>query len=403
MSPVADPEGRMDRESRQLETALVSWIAAAPAGFAAAGTTRAACYGLEPHEGEALERRFEALALELFAHQYERVPAYRAYCDAVGRTPATVATSDRVPHLPVEAWKRARIATFRAATTRATFHTSGTTQGTRGAPGVLELDSLSLYDLALARGFRHHVLPDRDAMRLLILAPTVLEAPNSSLSYMLDVVSRRYGAAGSANLFGDGEVRWLDLRDALAAACEAREPVCLLATAFVWVGLLDRARQEGFRIALPAASRAFETGGYKGRVRELSRADLHAGIEQVFGIPRAHVVVEYGMTELGSQYYTLGLRRALLGEPPGDDAWSYPAWLRPRLLDAESNLPRDCGDANAVGLLAHHDLANRGSVAAVLTADLGSPVGPSFELLGRCPRAELRGCGLVHEPLPAGG
>jgi hypothetical protein len=90
------------------------------------------------------------------------------------------------------------------------------------------------------------------------------------------------------------------------------------------------------------------------------------------------------------------LRAALL-DTPLDDVWSHPAWLRPRLVDTESGALCELEAAREIGLLAHHDLANRGSVAHLLTADLGRPRAGSFDLAGRCPRAEPRGCGLVSE------
>ena len=79
--------------------------------------------------------------------------------------------------------------------------------------------------------------------------------------------------------------------------------------------------------------------------------------------------------------------------------WSHAAWLRPRLVDSESGQTLEIDLARAAGLLAHHDLSNRGSPAHLLTADLGRPRAGSFELLGRCPDAEPRGCGLSHEVL----
>jgi len=92
------------------------------------------------------------------------------------------------------------------------------------------------------------------------------------------------------------------------------------------------------------------------------------------------------MTEMGSQLYSTSLRQALLGEPPLAAAWSYPAWLRPRIVDSESGAPRELEEALHVGLLAHHDLANRAAVAHLLTADLAAPRGASF----RAPRPGVR-------------
>jgi Acyl-protein synthetase, LuxE len=383
-----------DAEARQLEDRLLEWMATVPAGFVADGTTRAERYDQTPAEAAATDQRFDELARALFEHQYERVPVYRAYCRALGRTPDRITASTDIPPLPVEAYKRARVATFPAELEIAAFHTSGTTGA---GTGVLHLDGLALYDLALERGFAHHVLPDRDTIRMVVLAAPLDEARHSSLSYMLQRVLQRWGAPGSATPYHDGEVRWRELRAVLEAARDAREPVCLLGTAFAWVHVLEACARETFRIELPEGSRVFETGGYKGRTRELSTRELHAGFDYTFGVPATHVVGEYGMTEMGSQLYTTSLRRTLGAGAPADDTWSYPAWLRPRILDSATGATVDPEATAELGLLAHHDLANRASVAHLLTADLAEPRGPSFVLAGRCPRADLRGCGLVYE------
>lgn len=392
--PRASRRAPRDDEAESLEADLLQWIASAPPGYVAAGSSRAARYGLREAAVAALDGAFEALARRLFEHQYSRVPVYRSYCDALGRMPWQVENAAAVPALPVEAFKKARVATFPARRERLRFHTSGTTAET---PGILHLDGTALYDLALERGFRHHVLPDRESIRMLSLVPSRAEAPRSSLAYMLDRVRQRWGDSGSATLWRDGEVRWRELADALRRAASERVPVCVLASSFAWVHLLDACAAEEFSIRSAKGSRAFETGGTKGRSREIDPAALRRAIEQRLGIPATHVVGEYGMTELGSQMYTLGLRRALCGEPVDARAWSAPFWLRPRLMEAETGRLSEVGEGEGTGLLALHDLANRCSVAHLLSADLVRDGGGTLALAGRCPRAVLRGCGLPYE------
>jgi hypothetical protein len=369
----------------------------APAGFVGAGSSPAARYGLHATAWAQLDEKFESLALALFAYQYERIQVYRDYARLRGCSPASVQRACDVPALPVEAFKRGRVAAFAPEFERARFETSGTT----GAlPGTLHLDRLDLYERALERGFRHHVVPDVDHIRMLFLAPSPAEAPNSSLTHMFERVRARWGAPGSASFLRAGRLDWPGLRRALEAAGESREPVCVLGTAFAWVQALDACTESSFHVELPEGSRVFETGGFKGRSREISRAELLQGIERRLGVPMSYVVGEYGMTEMASQLYTLSLRRSLLGEQPlAQEIWSHPAWLRPRLLNSDSGQPQEIDLARGVGLLAHHDLANRGAPAHLLTADLGRPRAGSFELLGRCPEAEPRGCGLPHEVL----
>ena len=385
-----------DPEAERLDARLRDWMITAPAGFTDAGRSLGARYGLDAVAATRLDREFDALAIELFEYQSERVDVYRAFVAASGRAAPRCAVD--VPPLPLAAFKQARVAAFPPERERVAFHTSGTTND---RPGRLGLDDLSLYDLSLARGFRHHVLPDLDRIRMLLVVGTALEMPHSSLAYMLDHVRRLWGAAGSGHFVRDGRVQYAAFAAAVRGACHDREPVCLMGTAFAWVHVLDTCRAEGFRVVLPGGSRLFETGGYKGRSRELSRLDLLAGFEQHFGIPATHVVSEYGMTEMASQFYTTSLRAALLGTPLDQAVWSHPAWLRPHWLDPEPGKLVELADASGVGLLAHHDLANRGSVAHLLTADLGLARDAGFELAGRCPQADPRGCGLVYEILPA--
>jgi hypothetical protein len=372
-----------------LDALLAEFIATAPAGFERRGVTRSERWAVGAAAAAALDARFEALALELFAHQAERVPVYRAYA-ALALGGATPQAAAAVPPLPVEAFREARVAGFPPAAQRLAFHTSGTS-GAR--PGVLALDDPALYERSLERAFQHHVVPDRDTIRILVVAAAPAAAPHSSLSFMFHHVRQRFGAARSETVWAAGGVRWRALGAALQDACARGEPVCLLGTAFTWVHVADTCDAEGFRVELPAGSRLLETGGYKGRSRTLSRADLLALVERSFGIPASHVVGEYGMTEMGSQFYTTSLRAAVLGTPL-DDVWSHPAWLRPRIVDSESGEVRELESARELGLLAHHDLANRGTVAHLLTADLGRPRAGGFDLAGRAPRAEPRGCGL---------
>lgn len=389
-----------DAETRRLDAALQEWIASAPAGFQVHGADAATRYGITREASRQLEMQFETLALDLFVYQFERVPLYRAYARARGRTPSQVRRAIDVPALPVEALRRGRVAGFPQAHETLRFHTSGTT----GRPGVLHLDSANLYELTLERGFAHHVVPDVERMRMALLVPSLEEAPHSSLGYMLERVRRRWGSAQSATYVKEGALCWPALRKDLEEAASSREPLCLLGTTFAVVGLLETAAKEGWRSQLPPGSRVFETGGTKGRTRELSRRELLHQLEETLGVPQDFVVSEYGMTELASQYYTLSLRLAVLGiEAPTDAAiWSAPFWLRPRIMDAESGHCDELDGAAALGLLTHHDLGNRSTVAHWLTADLAEPHGGSFLLRGRAPRAEARGCGLAQERLVAG-
>jgi hypothetical protein len=152
----------------------------------------------------------------------------------------------------------------------------------------------------------------------------------------------------------------------------------------------------GRTLALPAGARLMETGGFKGRARERSREALYAELEAALGVPPERIVNQYGMTELGSQFYD-----TVLHDPGGARRKRVPPWVRVRLLDPLSGAEVEAGEP---GLVTVVDLANTGSVLALQTADLGRSVGDGFEVLGRSPGAEARGCSIAADAmLGAGG
>ena len=153
------------------------------------------------------------------------------------------------------------------------------------------------------------------------------------------------------------------------------------------------------RFALPPGSRILETGGYKGQSREVSRSDLHAALTRTLGVPAPHLVSEYGMSELSSQAYdhvvpdpdAPAAPKNVTGDTPAR-RFRFPAWARAWVVSPEDGLEVAEG---GVGLLRILDLANVRSVMAVQTEDLAVRRGEGFELLGRLPRAQAKGCSLL--------
>jgi phenylacetate-coenzyme A ligase PaaK-like adenylate-forming protein len=336
--------------------------------------------GFEPDED-----RFDALARALFAHQFERCEPYRRLCESHGRTPRTVASWREIPAVPTGAFKEMPLRAFAPERTVHTFRTSGTSTASRGE---LHLDTLELYEASLLPTFRRLLLPDLgdgERMRLIVLAPTRSEAPDSSLSWMFDVAVRELGTRGS--------VVGLDIARTLAALDATHEPVCVCGTAFAFVHLLDALEERGRGRALPDGSRIMETGGFKGRSREVPRAELHAGLSRTLGVPAPRIVNQYGMTELGSQFYDSSLAR-----PHEPRRKLGPPWVRARVLDPTEDAEVRDGET---GLLVITDLANTGSVLAVRTADRGRRLGDGFDVLGREPGAEARGCSIAADQMLA--
>jgi hypothetical protein len=161
--------------------------------------------------------------------------------------------------------------------------------------------------------------------------------------------------------------------------------------AFAQLFAMCRAASRTFRLG--PASRVVDTGGQKGLSRPLSRAGFLRECWTVLGIPGYYCVNEYGMTELCSQGYDSVLDDRFHGRSLAPRRLVGPPWLRTRVLDPDTLVAVPHGGP---GLLCHHDLANAGSVSAILTEDLGRTAGEDgIELLGRAPGAPPRGCGLL--------
>jgi hypothetical protein len=324
---------------------------------------------------------FETLALEVFAYQFEKNAPYRAYCQSIEETPATVKTWDTIPAVPVHAFKAADLATFPTGHAAAVFHSS-TTSGQ--APSRHFLRSLTPYELSLKSSFEKWVLPDQATLPFLILTPPPGDAPRSSLVWMMDVVRRQWGAPGSEYLVRQGRLDEPRLSFLLKKFQKAGQPVALLGTTIAFLGFFDYCRGEGGSFQLPAGSRILDTGGMKGSGRETTREAFVQDVSKMLGLPADSCVNEYGMAELCSQFYGRGPSSHLEG----------PAWCRTLVIDPETGRPVAAGQT---GLLRHFDLANVDSVSAIQTDDLGRAEGQGFVLLGRSPNAEVRGCSLSAE------
>lgn len=334
------------------------------------------------------EAAFDDLALRLFRWQRERNPVLASFW--AGARPRHWR---EVPPLPVGAFKQAAVACGDPARAVAVFETSGTTRGpeVRGRHHFFTLD---LYDAALLPVFERYLLPDGARLPMFILTPPPEEAPHSSLSYYFGVIRRELGGPGSRFFWdgGAGDLLYEALARALREAEAAGTPVVLLGTAFAFVHFCDRARQEGWRFRLPPGSRAMETGGFKGRSRELRQPELYALMAEVLGIPPARIVNQYGMTELSSQFYEPNLRDPRYAGFPRPKQGA--AWCRVVIRDPETlaEVP-----GREVGLIEVVDLANVGSCAFLLTQDLGRKVPGGFEVLGRVPGAAPRGCSIAAD------
>lgn len=333
---------------------------------------------------------FEDLAREAFRFQFENIPPYRRLCEARGILPDDLSSWRQVPAVPVMAFKSLAL---HAAPPKEVFRSSGTTGGDRS---VHHHPFPDLYRRVIDASFPAFCLPAGDPLAgrppMLAFVPTRAQVPDSSLGFMIDHVLRTFGAEGSVHALGPGGV---DL-PAAQTWCESRiaegRPVLVIATSFALVQWLDALAAEARTLPLPEGSTVFDTGGLKGKTRELSRAELLEALESRLMIPPNRVVREYGMTELTSQLYTETLRG-------GSERFTGPHWVRAQVLDPVRSTPVPPGEP---GLVAIFDLANVGSALHLLTQDTGRLDNGELHLLGRASGAELRGCSLTAEELAAG-
>ena len=338
------------------------------------------------------EAEFNALALRLFAYQFRHNAPYRRYCERQGRTPDNVTRWQEVPAVPIAAFKEAVLTTFPPEQAAACFQSSGTTGGKTSRHYH---PNLVLYDLSATLNWQAHLLPEGRPMRLLVLSPSRQAMPHSSLAHYLSLMVERYGAPDSAFLLRESGIDLEALIGALHASEASGEPVALLATSFAFVHLLDALAERGLRFRLPPGSRLMDTGGYKGRSREVPRRELYAQLRDALGIPREYCVNMYGLTEHSTQFLDAVLRNHLTGVAAPRYKTVVP-WARTRVLDPETLEELPPGE---MGLLCHFDLANRGSVAHVLTEDIGYLLGEGFELVGRASGTEARGCSIAIDEL----
>ncbi|MGI4833565.1 MAG: hypothetical protein ACRYFK_08915 [Janthinobacterium lividum] len=312
---------------------------------------------------------FEAQALALFQHQARHCPPYAAYLAALGRDPAAVRRVADIPFLPIEFFKTHAVRTDPAGwEPQEVFRSSGTTLAQRSRhlvrdPALYRANAAAIFEAAYG---------PLSSWTFLALLPSYLEQGESSLVAMVADFARRSGQRQEAFFLRDH----LGLLRALAEA--KRQPGRRVLLFGVTFALLDLAAEVGAAPELQGLT-VLETGGMKGRRREMIREELHEELHQVFGPAPIHS--EYGMTELLSQAYS-----------PGAGRFYCPPQLQVRLRDPAD--PFSLGEpARPDGAINVIDLANVDSCAFLETRDLARrhPDG-SFEVLGRLDNSDIRGC-----------
>ncbi len=342
--------------------------------------------------GATTSARFEALARDLFAFQFEHCAPYRRFCERRGRTPERVAQLARDPGGADRRLQGDGAAQLSRPSAKRTCSAPAAPSTARR--GELHLDTLELYEASLLPSFRRGVLPDlapgaraaararavaRGSARLVALAHVRRRAARTRRSGERLRRARRRRCRSTRSSPRSSRRRRTP-SPSRSAAPPSRSSTC--STRSPSAACASRCR---------AGSRVMETGGFKGRSRELPRDALYVGIEHALGVAPERIVNQYGMTELGSQFYD-----SVLCDRAGAAAQARSA------LDARA--PRRSRDgrgraAGAVGVVTIFDLANTGSVLAIQTADLGRAIGDGFEVIGREPGAEARGCSIAADEM----
>ncbi|MBL7698059.1 MAG: acyl transferase [Chitinophagaceae bacterium] len=318
------------------------------------------------------EQDFQQLALEIFNLQYSHNGVYRAFTDALRIDPRTVNNVASIPFLPVSFFKNHEVVTG-TFTPDVIFESSGTTQ-TGNSRHIVK--SAGLYRKSFSRCFELFYGLAKNWC-IIGLLPSYLERKNSSLVMMVNELIGQSGHADSGFYLDDLE----KLADLLKANQRASQKTLLIGVTFA---LLDLA--EKFQFPLHHTT-VMETGGMKGRRKEITREEMHKNLKAAWSLNAIHS--EYGMTELLSQGYSFG-----------EGLFKCPPWMKIILRDEDDPLTvkeRGEGRRERSGLINVIDLANIHSCSFIATDDIGKlHNNGTFEVLGRMDSSDVRGCSLMY-------
>jgi phenylacetate-coenzyme A ligase PaaK-like adenylate-forming protein len=314
------------------------------------------------------DAEFEKLALEIFNLQYNNNKVYKAFVDALGIKSKNVNMLTQIPFLPIEFFKAHKVITdIIEPKTTATFTSSGTTQtGT----SFHYVNDIALYEQSFTKCFNLFFGKPSEYC-VLALLPSYLERTGSSLVYMAQklIDDSKHPKSG---FYLDN---YDDLINTIVQLKQQKQKTLLLGVSYALLDLADK------NISLSDNFIVMETGGMKGRRKEMLKEELHTTLKEKFKIET--VTSEYGMTELLSQGYSL--QNGLFQNPP---------WMR--ILTRDTSDPFSFTPSNKTGGINVIDLANLNSCAFIATQDLGK-VHPNntFELMGRFDNSDIRGCNLL--------
>jgi len=312
------------------------------------------------------DEQFKTIALQVFQYQAQHCKVYRDFITGLRIDPASIKTLEQIPFLPIEFFKTHKVISS-ADAVQVTFTSSGTT-------GIIAsrhyVTDVSWYEHSFRKAFELFY-GDIKSYTVLALLPSYLEREGSSLIYMADDLIKQSNNPDSGFFLYDYD----KLAHQLKKQREVNQPTLLIGVTFALLDFIDQ-----HQIHFPELI-VMETGGMKGRRKEMIREELHDSLCRGFGVDAIHS--EYGMTELLSQAYS-----------KGDGIFNCPPWMR--IITRDTNDPMSIVTDGKAGGINVIDLANINSCSFIATQDLGKVYadGP-FEVLGRFDNADIRGCNLL--------
>ena len=312
------------------------------------------------------QQDFKEATLQVFKHQFKNNKVYRSFCDLLYVHPSDVNELKDIPFLPIQFFKSKKILSS-LDEIQETFTSSGTTGSITSKHFLTDI---SIYQESYLKGF-HHFYGDIKEYTVLALLPNYLERNGSSLVYMVDDLIKKSNNSESGFYLNNLD----ELAKKLINLDNKGQKTLLIGVSFA---LLDFIEKHQFQLKNTVV---METGGMKGRRKELIRSELHSLLQNGFGVSEIHS--EYGMTELLSQGYS-----------NGNGVFDCPPWMKILTRDTEDALtiqtPNKTGGINVI------DLANYNSCSFIATQDLGKVhQNGTFEIIGRFDNSDIRGCNLM--------
>lgn len=314
----------------------------------------------------ASKKEFEKTTLKVFRHQYDNNSVYQDFCNLLKKNKTNVKSIQDIPFLPIQFFKSHDVLSS-TEPIQTTFTSSGTTGMSTSRHLITDLQ---YYEESFRLGFSQFYGNIEDYV-VLALLPSYLEREGSSLIYMVEDLIQASNQPDSGFYLNN----YNELIEKLVTLDRQGQNVILIGVTYA---LLDLIEMQDFSLKNTII---METGGMKGRRKEIIREELHDILCKGFGVSKIHS--EYGMTELLSQAYSLG-----------DGVFECPPWMDILIRDTEDALSYIAyGKTGGINVI---DLANINSCSFIATQDLGKKyTNQSFEVLGRFDNSDIRGCNLM--------